>query len=498
LLKEADGAPLMRAMADLEAISPDFLLRGAIKVATDRVRLMSPNWKERMEAANVMGSEQKTIRIPVLLARLETEEDSDVKRALRANIARTQLKVVPLKPDGTPEEEEEDEEMEDLSVEARAEAKMEPGEDVKVAACQTLGELTYIPATDVLKQVATYPKTTASVKTAAQAALSKIGSHVSFVNAGGTLFRGLSSSSILLIAALGLAITFGLMGVINMAHGEMIALGAYTTYVVQCLFGSGYAGSPFGMNLTIPGLNLQDKPAYEWYFVVALPLSFLVAALAGLLLERSVIRFLYRRPLESLLATWGVSLVLQQLLKLTFGANPVSVVSPVWLSGSWTWNDIDFTWKRVFIIGFAIAIVIGTQLLLKKTPLGLLIRAVMQNRQMAGCMGVRTDRVNMLTFAFGSGLAGLAGAFVSQLGSVGSLLGTEYIVDNFMTVVVGGVGNLIGTVIGALGIGMADQTLQQYLGDPRLGKVFVLVAIILFLQWKPSGLFVTRSRSLES
>lgn len=498
LLKEADGKPLMRAMADLESVPVDYALKLAIKVATDGIRLGSPKWRERVSVADVMGGEQRAIRIPALEARLKVEADSDVQRALRANIARIQLRLTPLKADGTPEEPEEDEEVDDLPAESRAEAKKEVSEETQIAACQTLGNLGYIPAKDALTSVVKYPKSTPAAKAAAQGALQKIESHVGFVNATGTVFRGLSSSSILLIAAIGLAITFGLMGVINMAHGEMIALGAYTTYVVQCIFGAGYVGSPFGFSLSIPGMNLQETPAYEWYFVVALPMSFLVAAFAGLVLERSVIRFLYRRPLESLLATWGVSLMLQQLLKLTFGANPVSVVSPTWLSGSWMWNDVDFGWSRVFVIGFAVAIVIGTQLLLKKTPLGLLIRSVMQNRQMAACMGVRTDRVNMLTFAFGSGLAGLAGAFVSQLGSVGSRLGTEYIVDNFMTVVVGGVGSLVGTVLAALGIGMTDQSLQQYLGDPRLGKVIVLVAIILFLQWKPAGLFVTRSRSLES
>jgi urea transport system permease protein len=237
---------------------------------------------------------------------------------------------------------------------------------------------------------------------------------------------------------------------------------------------------------------------YDSYFVLALPLSFLVAALAGLVLERTVIRFLYRRPLESLLATWGVSLVLQQMFRLIFGANNVPVASPSWLSGNWAVNDIQFGWNRVFVIGFAIAIVIGLALLLKKTPLGLLIRAVMQNRGMAACMGVRTERVNMLTFGLGSGLAGLAGAFLSQLGNVGPSLGQSYIVDSFMTVVVGGVGNLLGTVISALSIGVLDQSLQQLLGNPVMGKILVLASIILFLQWRPAGIFVTKSRSLES
>jgi urea transport system permease protein len=327
-------------------------------------------------------------------------------------------------------------------------------------------------------------------------ALADISAHISRVNTAGTLFRGLSLGSVLLVVAIGLAITFGLMGVINMAHGELIVVGAYTTYLVQNLFAAGIHMSPFGLKIDIPGMNLTGG-RWDLYFLVAIPASFLAAAGVGLLLERGVIRFLYKRPLESLLATWGVSMVLQQLFRLVFGANNVQVESPSFLSGNWTVNDVVFGWNRVFVIGFAVLIIFLTWLTLTKTSLGLLIRAVMQNRGMAACMGVRTERVNMLTFAFGSGLAGLAGAFLSQIGNVGPNLGQNYIVDSFMTVVVGGVGNLFGTVISALGIGMVDQSLQQLLGNPVLGKILVLGAIILFLQWKPSGLFATRSRSLD-
>jgi len=331
-------------------------------------------------------------------------------------------------------------------------------------------------------------------------------------------FAGLSLFAVLLLMGLGLAITFGLMGVINMAHGEMIAIGAYTTYVVQGVFGAGLALSPFGCSLTLPGMHCTGW-LRESYFLFALPLSFLAAALAGVLLERSVIRFLYRRPLESLLATWGVSLLLQQFLRLTFGANNVQVGSPAYLSGNWVVGDILLGWNRVFVIGFAAVVVLGIWLVLTRTPLGLLIRAVTQNRAMASCMGVRTERVNTLTFALGSGLAGLAGAFLSQIGNVGPSLGQSYIVDSFMVVVVGGVGNLVGTVVSALGIGSFDQFVQQY--SPSVagalanvpyvggflqnlaqdsavfGKILVLCAIILFLQWRPAGLFAARSRSLD-
>jgi urea transport system permease protein len=331
---------------------------------------------------------------------------------------------------------------------------------------------------------------------AAGAALRSIDSHIARINAVGTAFRGISLGSVLLVVAIGLAITFGLMGVINMAHGEFIAVGAYTTYVIQNIFSKGLDLSPFGFSMSIPGMGLGEG-GMSLYFVAAIPASFIVAALVGVVLERSVIQFLYKRPLESLLATWGVSLVMQQVLKLIFGSNNVQVSSPSWLSGNWTVNDIVFGWNRVFVIGFAILLIVATWLVLNKTSLGLLIRAVMQNRNMAACMGVRTERVNTMTFAFGCGLAGLAGAFLSQIGNVGPSMGQLYIVDAFMTVVVGGVGNILGTVISALGIGMADQTLQQYLGNPVIGKIMVLGAIILFLQWRPAGLFVTRSRSLD-
>ena len=216
----------------------------------------------------------------------------------------------------------------------------------------------------------------------------------------------------------------------------------------------------------------------------------------GLGLERGIIRFLYKRPLESLLATWGVSLLLQQIFRHIFGAANVQVSSPSWLSGSYVVHDVLFAYNRLFVIAFAVFIVLGTWLLLTRTSLGLQIRAVMQNRAMASCVGVRTDRVNMLTFAFGSGLAGMAGACLSQIGNVGPSLAQNYIVDCFMIVVLGGVGKLVGRVSASLGVGITDQILQPWLGGV-MGKITVLSAIILFLQWRPAGLFVTRSRSLE-
>lgn len=467
-LKDKEGKPLRLTTDEVSSAETDADVRLAMKAITDLFAVADPDPVKRLKAIEQIGLDQNPEKLSALETQQSRESDSRIKRILEQSIALIQLKS----DDATKQ----------------------------IEACKKLSSLGSIAAQDALKALS---RDTAQknppVALAANEALSKIAGHLRLVNTYGTMFRGLSLGSVLLVVAIGLAITFGLMGVINMAHGELIAVGAYTTYVVQNIFSTGLALSPFGLKVSLPGFGaVPGTSAYDAYFLVAMPLSFLVAAGVGLLLERSIIQFLYRRPLESLLATWGVSLVLQQLFRLTFGANNVQVDSPAWLSGNWTVFDVIFGWNRIFVIAFAIAIVFGTWVLLTKTPFGLLIRAVTQNRSMAACMGVRTERVNMMTFAFGSGLAGLAGAFLSQLGNVGPGMGQERIVDAFMTVVVGGVGNLIGTVISALGIGMADQSLQQTLGNPVLGKILVLGAIILFLQWKPQGLFVTKSRNLES
>lgn len=462
------GNNLLRfATTDLEAAETDSNIRRAIKDVVDLVALSDSDPVRRLRAVRETGLEMNPDKLPALQLRMKTEQDDGVRKALEEATALTEL--------------------------------VSEDPETKRKACEVLGEMGSIPAQDALNTVKREAVASGNkaLETAARAALASIASHVTTVNAVGTVFRGLSNGSVLLIIAIGLAITFGLMGVINMAHGELIAVGAYTAYVVQKIFGEGLSIAPFGWQITIPGMHLTG-PNYDAYFILAIPLSFLMAAFGGLLLERTVIRFLYKRPLESLLATWGVSLLLQQMFRLVFGANNVQVDSPAWLSGNWTVNDIQFGWNRLFVIGFAILIIIGTWAALNKASLGLMIRSVMQNRSMAACMGIRTERVNMMTFAFGSGLAGLAGAFLSQIGNVGPGLGQNHIVDAFMTVVVGGVGSILGTVASAFGIGMLDQSLQQILGNPVLGKILVLGGIILFLQWRPSGLFVTRSRSLEN
>ncbi len=487
-LRDAEGRPLRLTSFDLTPVEHTGPLRRVMREVLDLQAIAAAMPATRIQSIRTFGFAQDAEKLPALRARQEVETDPEVLRSLREAIALIGLKS--------------------------------SSADEQVAALRELADLHPLAAADFVQAARRAAASAArpAVVAAADRTLYAIESHRRTVDLVGTLFRGISLGSILLVVALGLAITFGLMGVINMAHGEMIAVGAYTTYLVQNVFGPGVTIPFFGLSLHLPGLNLSGG-AYNAYFLVSLPLSFLAAAIVGIGLERSIIQFLYRRPLESLLATWGVSLVLQQVFRLMFGANNVQVSSPSYLSGNWTVSDVILGWNRVFVIGFAVLIVIGIWLVLNRTSLGLLMRAVMQNRRMASCMGVRTERVNMMTFGLGSGLAGLAGAFLSQIGNVGPSLGQGYIVDSFMVVVVGGVGNVAGTVISAAGIGGIDQVLQQYLpswapglaGVPLIGsflqnlaqdssvfgKILVLIGIILFLQWKPAGIFVTRSRSLD-
>ncbi|MHA7966200.1 urea ABC transporter permease subunit UrtB [Paenibacillus sp. CAU 1782] len=294
------------------------------------------------------------------------------------------------------------------------------------------------------------------------------------------LFNGLSISSILLLVALGLAITFGLMKVINMAHGELIMIGAYSTYLTQNLF-----------------VAYMPAELFDWYFVLAVPVSFGIAFLIGMVLEAGLIRFLYGRPLDSLLATWGVGLVLQQLARTIFGAPNVAVKSPTWLDGGMTvMGGALLPYKRLFIIALVIACLVAMYLYIYRSNEGRRMRAVMQNREMAACLGISTRRVDRMTFAIGSGIAGIAGCALTLLGPIGPSLGTYYIVDAFMVVVLGGVGKLVGTILGATGIGMFN-TMFEYWTNASLGKVLVFVCIVAFLQWKPSGLVAMRTRSLD-
>ncbi len=311
----------------------------------------------------------------------------------------------------------------------------------------------------------------------ARSVLSTLERRVFWVSSAANLFYGLSLGSVLLLAALGLAITFGLMRVINMAHGEMLMLGAYSTFAVQNL-----------VRQVAPGL-------FDLYLLLAVPVAFLVCALVGVFLERTVIRFLYGRPLETLLATWGISLALIQTVRLIFGAQNVAVENPSWLSGGWELlPTVVLPYSRIATILFSIVVVGFVWALLQKTRLGMYVRAVTQNREMAGNVGIATRRIDVWTFALGSGVAGLGGVALSQLGNVGPELGQSYIVDSFMVVVLGGVGNIAGTVAGALGLGVANKLLEPVAGAV-LGKIMLLIVLILFIQWRPQGMFAPKGRA---
>jgi urea transport system permease protein len=351
--------------------------------------------------------------------------------------------------------------------------------DKRLAAAKALGSSTD-PAVKLLLNERLKTEAESTVKTEIETALRTIQGKLVWSERAAAAFSGLSLGSILLLVALGLAITYGLMGVINMAHGELIMIGAYATYMVQ-------------------GLFRQHMAAwFDWYLVAAIPVSFVVAALVGAILERSVIRFLYGRPLETLLATWGISLMLIQLVRTVFGAQNVTVENPSWMSGSvMLMGNLSVPVNRLIILGFALLVLALMALLISKTRLGLFVRGVTQNRTMASCMGVNTARVDTSAFALGSGVAGLAGCALSQVGNVGPDLGQAYIVDAFMVVVLGGVGQLAGTVYAALGLGVVNKFLEGWAGAV-LAKILVLLFIVIFIQKRPQGLFALKGRSAEA
>jgi urea transport system permease protein len=334
-------------------------------------------------------------------------------------------------------------------------------------------------ALGLIESLASAPNASPSVKVAAAGAASGIQMSLNLWQAVQNVWYGVSLGSVLLLAAIGLAITFGVMGVINMAHGEMVMLGAYTTYVVQRVVRS-----------TVPSLS-------SGALLLAVPLAFVVAGAVGILIERLIIRHLYGRPLETLLATWGVSLVLQQAVRTIFGPDNQAVSAPPFMSGSFRLGGLDITNGRMWIIAFTIAVFMALQLVLRATPFGLRMRAVTQNRRMASAMGISTGRIDALAFGLGSGIAGIAGVALSQIDNVSPNLGQSYIIDSFMVVVFGGVGNLWGTLVAALGLGIANKLLEPFAGAV-LGKIAILVFIILFIQKRPRGLFALKGRAVEA
>ena len=442
------GKPLLVELSKLEEVSTGRSLRLAIRPLIDafsgQSQLTDADWTVRRSAATKMGNAGDSGALPALTEALAKEQDRWVRYSIDEAIALIHLKS------GSPAE--------------------------RVIAATRLGGLGSSDALDRLREVADGADTSAALKQAAADAAKRIERWTLLTQSIQVMFQGLSLSSILLLMALGLAIVFGLMGVINMAHGELMALGAYATFVTQGWF------------------QVHAPDSFEYYFLAALPLSFLVAGAAGFALERGVIRFLYGRPLETLLLTWGISLMVQQGLRFWFGAANVDVMSPKWLSGGVpVMVGVQLPYNRLFIIGLAAVAVGGMYLLLFRTNAGLRIRAVTQNRGMAACLGVRSRRVDAFTFALGAGLAGLAGCALTQIGNVGPEIGQNYIVDSFMVVVTGGVGKLLGTILAAVGIGGLNKIIEPGLGAV-FGKVVILVFVILFIQRRPSGLFAAKGR----
>ena len=413
-----------------------------------QAQLADPDANVRRGAAVKLGNQAVATAAPVVEAALTKESDRWVRHALAEALALIHLA------NGTPVQ--------------------------RAAAARSLGDLHSESAVPALQRLAADTAASPAEREASVTAIRGIERWGLLTRTVETLFQGASLASILLLMALGLAVVFGLMGVINMAHGELMALGAYATFVVQNWFRAAWPAH------------------FDSYFLVALPVSFLVAAAVGLVLERGVIRVLYGRPLETLLLTWGASLIIQQGLRLWFGAANVDVSSPSWLSGGVpVMVGLTLPYNRVFIIGLATAAVAAMYWLLFRTNAGLRIRAVTQNRAMSSCLGVRAGVVDATTFAFGAGLAGLAGCALTQIGNVGPSLGQNYIVDSFMVVVTGGVGKLAGTILASAGLGGLTKGIEPAFGAV-FGKVAILVGVILFLQRRPAGLFATRGRNAEA
>ncbi|MVW76827.1 urea ABC transporter permease subunit UrtB [Pseudomonas xionganensis] len=422
-------------------------LRGLTATALASHQLLDKDAAVRLDAAQQLQRNTPPALLPLLESRLAAEEDERVQDALTLALANLQL------------------------------AAEDPA--VRLAAVERLGQTGDPLARTRLESLLTGEESDAAVRSAAEKSLAQVKNKLLVGELLGQAFSGLSLGSILLLAALGLAITFGLLGVINMAHGEMLMLGAYTTYMVQLMF-------------------QRLAPEYlALYPLLALPIAFLVTACIGMALERTVIRHLYGRPLETLLATWGISLILIQLVRVTFGAQNVEVANPYWLSGGvQVLPNLVLPYNRIVIIGFALFVVALTWLLLNKTRLGLNVRAVTQNRNMAACCGVPTGRVDMLAFGLGSGIAGLGGVALSQIGNVGPDLGQSYIIDSFLVVVLGGVGQLAGSVTAAFGLGVLNKFLEPQIGAV-LGKILILALIILFIQKRPQGLFALKGRVID-
>jgi len=447
LFEPLSGEPAAEAQkAEITKIRVNNGLRGTIRDVLGTLTLGSDDPKVRLAAATTMFKNPDADAIPALDAAIAKETAAAVKARMQ---------------------------------DARASAVLvsDLREAEKLAAIELLGKR---GDRDTLSLLTGFQANAqGALKDAAGAAVEHINSTLALWQAGQNVWYGVSLGSVLLLAAIGLAITFGVMGVINMAHGEMVMLGAYTTFVVQEVIRS-----------HAPGL-------FDWSLAIALPLAFLVAGGVGLAIERGIIRFLYGRPLETLLATWGVSLILQQAVRTIFGPTNREVGNPSWMSGAFDLGQLAITWNRLWILVFALCVFAVLLYVMKRTSWGLQMRAVTANRRMAASMGIRTPWVDALTFALGSGIAGIAGVALSQIDNVSPNLGQGYIIDSFMVVVFGGVGNLWGTLVGAMSLGILNKLLEPYAGAV-LGKILVLVLIILFIQKRPRGLFALKGRAVEA
>jgi urea transport system permease protein len=422
-------------------------MRGEIDAALSALQLFSPDTAQRLKAAKAALKEPDPTKLGMIDKALASENNAGVKQQLRLARAAILLNSAQV--------------------------------GARFASAKALAD-SQTPDTQRLLNQRLSQEEDKQVRAQLQTSLLTIQSALSWGEKLGALFTGISLASILLLVALGLAITYGLMGVINMAHGELMMIGAYATYVVQGLF-----------RQFLPDL-------FDAYLLVAIPTSFLAAALVGAVLERLVLRHLYGRPLETLLATWGISLVLMQGVRSIFGAQNVGVENPSWMSGGvQVLANLSLPYNRLIIIGFALCVLVGMTLLISQTRLGLFVRGVTQNRPMASALGVNTARIDTYAFSLGCGIAGLAGCALSQIGNVGPDLGQSYIVDAFMVVVLGGVGQLAGTVYAALGLGLMNKLLEGIAGAV-LAKIAVLVFIIVFIQKRPQGIFAMKGRSAEA
>ncbi|HUY03082.1 MAG TPA: urea ABC transporter permease subunit UrtB [Rhodocyclaceae bacterium] len=445
----ATGTEIKPAPEDSDGITINNYVRRTLGDALARLRLFAPERATRLAAARDLLDHVAADMAPLLTRALASETDQEIKALLALADAQASLK--------------------------------NPDAAIRLAAVKTLARSSD-PSVVHLLAALQDPKTEPDerVRLEAGASLKAVKSRLAFADGVGRVFSGLSLASILLLAALGLAITYGVMGVINMAHGELLMVGAYSAYATQTLFARFFPG------------------AIDGYLVAAVPVAFFAAAAVGMAMERTVIRWLYGRPLETLLATWGLSLFLIQSARVIFGAQNVEVSNPRWMSGGiQLFADVTLPWNRIVIIGFSLFVLLLVWVLMNRTRLGMFVRAVTQNRAMAGCVGVPTGRIDTLAFGLGAGIAGLGGVALSQLSNVGPDMGQGYIVDSFMVVVLGGVGQLAGAAWAALGLGVASKFLEGWLGAV-IAKILVLAFIIVFIQKRPQGLFVLKGRFVES